>query len=390
MPSFLIDKLERHSNRGPTDFGQAGDPQIDIPALRAALEKVPDPRARRGVRYPFTELLLVFVCAVFSGAKSLTMIAEWARHADTAGPLFAAGKVPSLATIHRLAARIDPEALDRAVNDWASAQARSRAKAGLAVIAVDGKEVRGAKNGTGARVFLMAALDHTTGAVTGQESITEKTNEIPHFGALMDKLGDLSGAVITADALHTQAGHAKDLHTRGAHYVFTVKANQPRLRERISSQTWSTRRPQYVHREKAHGRTTAWEATTQTAQEWIGFPHAAQTMRLTRDRHDHATGTKTREHVFVITSLPPGQATAEDLARYIRGHWGIENRIHWVRDVTYGEDASQVRTGNAAHVMATLRNLAISIHRFTGATNIAQALRAAARNPRIARNLTGL
>lgn len=105
-------------------------------------------------------------------------------------------------------------------------------------IAIDGEEVRGAKNGAGSRVFLMAALDHDTGTVIGQESIGEKTNEIPHFAMLIDQLGDVTGLIITADALHTQHGHAQLLHERGAHYVFTVKANQKRLRERIASQTW--------------------------------------------------------------------------------------------------------------------------------------------------------
>ena len=382
MPSSLTSLLESHSTGGP-DYGQ-----IDVQALRAALGQVPDPRARRGVRYPFEDLLLVLVGAVFSGAKTLTMIVEWARHAAASGTLFASGKIPSLATIHRVAAGMDAEALDTAVNAWTRARVQDRGA--RPVIAVDGKEARGAKNGGGARVFLMAALDHHSGTVIGQESIGEKTNEIPHFAALMDRLGDLSGAVITADALHTQSGHAEDLHARGAHYVFTVKTNQARLRKRISTQTWSTRKPAFIQREKAHGRTTVWSVTAQRAQDWIAFPHAAQTIRLTRDRHNHATGEKSREHVFVITSLPPEQATAAEIAGYIRGHWGIENRLHWVRDTAYSEDTSQIRTGNAAHVMATLRNLAISIHRLAGTTNITSALRAAMRNPRIARNLTGL
>ena len=103
-------------------------------------------------------------------------------------------------------------------------------------------------------------------------------------------------------------------------------------------------------------------------------------MGLTRDRHDHKTGETSREHVFVITSLPADRVSPEQLADYIRGHWGIENLLHWVRDVTFDEDRSQVRTGNAAHVMASLRNLAISIHRLTGASNIAKALRNAMRN----------
>jgi hypothetical protein len=92
--------------------------------------------------------------------------------------------------------------------------------------------------------------------------------------------------------------------------------------------------------------------------------------------------------VFVITSLSPGEATPEQLAAYVRGHWGIENRLHWVRDVIYGENHSQIRTGHAAHVMAILRNLAISLHRLNGATNIAQVLRTAMLNPRITHVLT--
>lgn len=388
MISSLTQVLERHSSTLPAGTSESGYEAIDTVSLRAALEKVPDPRACRGIRYPFTGLLLILVCAVFSGAQTLTMIGEWARHAAATGNLFPSGKVPSLATIHRVAARIDPVALDAAVSTWVRDQTRERTT--VPVIAVDGKEARGAKNGAGARVFLMGALDHATGTVIGQESIGEKTNEIPHFATLMDRLGDLSGVIVTADALHTQREHAKYLHGRRAHYVLTVKDNQRALRKRISSQTWSTRPVQHTCREKGHGRTTVWQVTTQPAQDWIGFPHAKQTIRLTRDRHDHKTGAKTREHVFAITSLTADQATPEQLAGYIRGHWGIENRLHWVRDVTYREDASQVRTGHGAHVMASVRNLAISIHRLAGATNIAEALRTAMRDPQIARRLTGL
>src|SRR5699024_7540889 len=125
--------------------------------------------------------------------------------------------------------------LDDAVNDWTRTQARSATTGKPEVIAVDGKEVRGAKNGAGSRVFLMAGLDHGAGAVIGQESVGEKTNEIPHFASLLDQLGDLTGTINTADALHTQTGHATDLHRRGAHFLFTVKENQPGLRDRISS-----------------------------------------------------------------------------------------------------------------------------------------------------------
>lgn len=342
MLSSLTSPLTRYSATTSSSATGQDLTRIDTISLREALEKVPDPRAKGGVRYSFTELLLTIVCAVFSAAKTLTMITEWAHDATATTPLFPSGLAPSLSTINRVIARIDPVALDNAVNDWARVRAKEHARDAPLVIAIDGKEARGAKNGAGTRVFLMAALDHATGMVVGQESIGEKTNEIPHFAGLMGRLGDLQGVVVTADALHTQRDHANYLHTQGAHYVLSVKNNQRALRDRISSQTWSTLTVQHACREKGHGRTPTWQTTIQHAQEWISFPHAKQTMRLTRDRYDHKSGT-TREHMFVITSFPPQQASPKQLADYIRGHWGIENRLHWVRDVTFDEDWSQIR-----------------------------------------------
>ena len=143
---------------------------IDTISLRAALAKIPDPRSKRGVRYSFAELLLIIVCAVFSGAKTLTMITEWAHDAALTTPLFPSRLVPSLATIHRVIANIDPVALDNAVDGWVRQLVREQTKGGSRVIAIDGKESRGAKDGGAKRVFLMAALDHATGTVVGQES----------------------------------------------------------------------------------------------------------------------------------------------------------------------------------------------------------------------------
>lgn len=138
------------------------------------------------------------------------------------------------------------------------------------------------------------------------------------------------------------------------------------------------------------GWTTTWQITVQPAQSWISCAHTTPTIRGTRDRTDHRTGSKTREQVFEITSLTPEHASPAQIAALIRGHWGIENKVHWVKDVTYDEDRSQIRTGNAPRIMAAMRNLAISIHRLAGATNIAHATRAAMREPNIARQLTGL
>lgn len=374
MPSSLIEAIDA-----------AGIPADTPPGVLAdVLGLVPDPRDRRGVRYPLSEILAILVCAVVAGSRTLTTITEWAAHAAQSRPLTVSGVVPVLSTIARIASLIDPAELERALHAWVREQVKGEA------IAIDGKEVRGAKNADGSRVFLMAAITHDSGCVIGQEAIGEKTNEIPHFAPLLDQLGDLHGRVITADALHTQHQHAENLHARGGHYVFTVKRNQPGLHDRIASQTWASLPVQHTVREKAHGRITTWQITSQPAQPWIGFPHAAQTIRLTRDRTDPRTGHSTREHVYAITSLTPSDASPQRLNELIRGHWSIENRLHWVRDVTYDEDRSQIRTGNAPRIMVALRNLAISIHRLHGATNIAKATRAGTRDPETARALTGL
>lgn len=394
MSSSLTDLSERHSES--VEFFT----DADLPSLREALSVLTDPRKPRGVRYVFTELLLVIVAAVISGSKTLTMIAEWAQDAHERQVLGAwtRHRTPSVPTLHRIVAAIDPEALDTAISYWVCHRLHTMAGPGqqagsLSAVAVDGKEVRGAKHGGGTKTMLMAALDHHSGTVLGQESVGEKTNEIPHLPVLLDRLDPdgtgLHGMVITADALHTLAQQARAITGRGGHYLFTVKTNAKALRAQIASSNWARNPPQHRTREKAHGRTNTWETTVIGAPARIDFPGARQIIRIQRGRSEHS-GQDTGEIVYAITSLPPETAQAATLAGLLRGHWGIENRLHWIRDTAYNEDASQVRTGNAAHVMASLRNLAISILRLAGHTNITAALRHYGRDPQRAAKLTGL
>lgn len=384
MPSSLTTLASRHHQAVELFTDE------DLPSLREALSTLTDPRKARGVRYLFTELVLVCVAAVISGAKSLTMIAEWAADAHHRQVLGSWKSTPSVATLHRVLSALDPVALDGAISGWIThlARATTVGDTGVQAIAVDGKEVRGAKHGGGQKVFLMAALHHRTGTVQAQEAVGDKTNEIPHLPGLLDKLGDLPNTVITADALHTLAQQATAITDRGGHYLFTVKTNARTLHQQLCSVSWSRQAPQYRTQEKAHGRTSSWEATAITAPARICFPAAAQLLRLHRGRTDH--GETTGEIVYAITSLPPDKATAAELAMLLRGHWGIENRLHWIRDTAYTEDTSQIRTGTAAHAMASIRNLAISIHRLAGHTNITATLRHYGRDPQLAADLTGL
>jgi hypothetical protein len=198
----------------------------DAPRLLALLARVTDPRHRRGIRHRLVIILGLAVCAVLAGARSFTAIAEWAADADeeTLRGLGVIGTVPSESTIRRALQRLDADSFDELAGQWA-AQQTAPASGARRVIAVDGKTSRGSGGDQQPARHLLAALDHARGVVLGQAEVGAKTNEIPPFTTLLDRIG-ITSAVITADALHTQREHATYLHLRGAHYVITVKRNQ--------------------------------------------------------------------------------------------------------------------------------------------------------------------
>ncbi|HEX2301672.1 MAG TPA: ISAs1 family transposase, partial [Pseudonocardiaceae bacterium] len=262
---------------GPDAWREEADARASTD-LVAALAAVPDPRARRGIRHRLVTVLALAVCAVLAGARSYVAIAEWA-HDLPLGVRVRLGlsvhrATPSESAVRRLLQKVDPQALDRAVSDWVIARAartspptpgpptpgpptpgppqssvprdaqQPNAGSGPAhiaaprprvsspriqsprVIAVDGKSARGARLADERAVHLLAALDTSSGIVLGQSVVDGKTNEITAFTPLLDRI-DITDAIITADALHTQDEHARYLHRRGAHYVFIVKGNRP-------------------------------------------------------------------------------------------------------------------------------------------------------------------
>jgi len=254
---------------------------------------------------------------------------------------------------------------------------RTREVDGRRVIAIDGKTVRGARTREQAAPHLVAALDQAAGTVLGQLQVTEKSNEIPCVRTLLACF-DLSGAVVSVDAMHTQTETATAITAAGGDYVLTVKANTPTLHRQLKQLPWKN---VSAHRatQTGHGRRVTRTIKVLQAPDWISFPGAAQVAQLRRTVT--RAGKKTVEVVYLITSANHTAAQPRALATWVQGHWGIENKLHWVRDVTYDEDRSQVRTGNAPRVMATLRNTAISLLRLDGWDNIAAALRHHARHP---------
>jgi predicted transposase YbfD/YdcC len=352
-----------------------------IPAVRSQylldlLAQVPDPRKRRGRRHPLAGLLAVGIAAVIAGSRSFAAIGQWAADAgaDVLAGLGAARGPAEESTFRRAFALVSPDVLDQVLGTWL--WTRAVQICGRLVIAVDGKAVRGAKDKDGKVPHLVAALAHGIGAVLGQAAVTAKSNEIPAVRDLLKAFTDLAGAVITIDAMHTQSDTAQAINGRGADYVMTVKGNMPTLYRQLKKLPWA-RIPAVSSVSTEHGRRARRTIKAALAPAWIEFAGAAQVAQLRRTVTEK--GKKTVEVIYLITS--DRNASPAALAAWVRGHWHIENKLHWVRDVTYQEDKSLVRTGNAPRVMATLRSLAISLLRLNGHANIAAANRHHARDP---------
>jgi predicted transposase YbfD/YdcC len=376
------------------------------PGLFECLAAVPDPRSPRGVRHRLVYILALAAAAVLGGATSLLAVGEWVADAPV-NTLTALGGVPDRltgrcpvpdeSTIRRVLSHVDGDALDRAVSRWLSTRrpepaaprgAGAKRRRRLRALAVDGKSLRGAARANGRKIHLLAAVDHASGLVLAQLDVGEKTGEITCFQPLLDTIEDLHGVVVTSDALHTQRGHARYLQQRGAHYIVVVKRNQKNLHRQLKALPWHEVPLHGRTRGNGHGRREIRRIKVCTVADLL-FPGACQAIQVKRRRVDRKTGKTTITTVYAVTSLSAHQASPTQLAALIRGHWQVE-AVHHIRDVTFAEDASQLRTGNAARAMATCRNLAIGALRLSGTTNIAAGLRHNARDPARPLALLGL
>ncbi|WP_234326925.1 ISAs1 family transposase [Streptomyces sp. NRRL S-337] len=357
---------------GPLDAGGIAD-------LRPYFDSVPDPRARRGRWYSLTAILLVCACAVVSGARSIEELAEWGQRASSA-LLTVIGirrhlpgwrHAPSPATIGRVLAAVDGDALDRAVGAYLADRHRAatgpdQAMSACAsrlprVIAVDGKALKGAARLTATRRHLLSAVTHGTVVTLAQVEVGTKTNETSHFRPLLAPL-DLAGTVVTFDALHSVKANISWLvEIKRAHYIAVIKTNQPVAHRQIAGLPWQGIPVQHTASETGHGRRESRSIKTCGISDGLGgiaFPHALLAIRVHRRRKQ--TGAReTRESVYAVTSLHAHQAGPADLATAIRGHWGIENSSHHIQDHPSDPRRTQASTPHPGHHQRSghLRNL---------------------------------
>jgi predicted transposase YbfD/YdcC len=371
-----------------------------LPSLKDALAEVPEFRQAQGRRYDLLPVLLLCCVAVMCGARSQSAIAEWGanygeRWLTRLG--ISRRRGPSQPTLHRIFKGLDGVRLEQCVTAWAErVMAACAAPPGaLEGLALDGKSLRGSAQQGAAESHLVSALSHRLGVVVAQLGVVDKSHELGHLGPLLEALV-LEGRVITADALHTHADVARKIIAAGGDYLLPVKANQPVLREDIALV--------FAHAERLSDTITSAQITDQhgsrietrrlqastALQGYTDFPGHQQVLELQRIITDKRSGRTRREVVHGITSLSPARASSSQLLMLWREHWRIENRLHWVRDVTFDEDRSQVRTERIPQVMATLRNIAISLIRICGGENIAAACRHYAAQPKLALAAVGI
>ena len=378
-------------------------------SLVEAFAQIPDPRKARGIRHGVLAIVLLGACAVLTGARSFAAIGEYAHDIGRTilDRLGVGVVVPHASTIRRVLQDLDPDAVEAAMRTWALAQLADRPAADgvpvreqRQVLTLDGKTVRGAHIPAGAdtsadtsadagtggyrQPHLVSVLDQGSGVVLGQVQVEAKGSEVAAFPTLLEGL-DLTDVLITADAVHTNRHHADYLHRRGGHYLLTAKLNQPTLLRRLRALPWKQIGVAARERGRGHGRVETRSISVVSLQpcpDLSGpfFPHAAQAVKVVRRRRALGSTKWTTVTVYAITSLTALEADPVLLARWLRGHWAIE-ALHWVRDVSFDEDRSQVRTRNGPQIMAALRNLVITALRLAGVTNIAAALRRHAREP---------
>ena len=367
----------------PTDVPFA----FDLHALAAVFAALPDQRARRGIRYPLAPLLALAVCAKLAGHSRIAALADWARlRADDLAALFHLPRatMPHPSTWSRIfAAAVDVEALEQALGQFFQAtQHRAEVPArGSLILAVDGKTLRGtipAGHTTG--VHLVAAYLPEQGVVLAQLAVDRKENEIVVVPTLLAQL-DLMGMVVVGDAMQTQRKLSIQIVEAGGDYLWFVKENQPtvyadieRLFTPVPSLPGTSEEPTDFTTarqiDQAHGRLEERCITVSSwLQEYTDWPYLAQVFKL--ERTIWGAGKAVREVRYGVTSLPATVANAERLLTIARAEWGIENGLHYRRDVSLDEDASRLRRGRGPQVMAALNNAVVSVVLRAGERNLA-------------------
>lgn len=385
----------------------------EILPLIEILEKIPDPRKAKGKRYKLSSILLICFMATICGYKHYSGFSEFCKnYKDVLSDiLLFDNKTPCEVTFFNVLKKVGIKKFEKIICKWVETILSEEE-----AISIDGKTLRGTKKQGGKYYHLLSAFSERFGITVFQSSVDSKTNEITGVIELLKGL-TIEGKIFTMDALLTQKAIAKTIVSGKGDYVMIAKDNQEFLREDIELLVEADEKfgitEEYIQTEKGHGRIETRKITLTDSKDIIEFPGVNQVFMIERWVKKPYSANQNRyfftlsqlltynligtlaiyffifpkesyERVFGLTSLKKEKANAKRILSLVRGHWGIENRSHWVRDVTFDEDRSQVKDSEIAQFMALFRNIAIGLIRFAGFVNISKALRFYASNPVLA------
>jgi predicted transposase YbfD/YdcC len=374
---------------------------FDMDSLYATLNKIPDTRQRRGKRYPLPTLLMLIVLAKMGGEDKPNGIAEWI--ANRATQLNEMGilpreRAPSHMTYRRVLQEvIDPQEFEQVVGQFH--QSRLKKQHNI-VFSMDGKTLRGTiPNGEMRGTHLLAIYQPQQGLVLAEAQVESKENEIVIAPKILKQI-HLEGAVVIADAMHTQRTVSAQIVEAGGNYIWTAKENQPRTHWAIQKlfvhEVCNLRQGCALNKDfqmtvcvnKNRGRLEKRTLTVSSLlNEYLDWPHVAQVFRLEKTIWHPRHKGQTREITYGLTSLPADKASPDKLLSLLRQYWGIEAGLHFRRDVTLHEDATRMTVGKSGHNMAILNNLIIGLCLHSGHQNLAKARRLFCAQPKKALDL---
>lgn len=373
----------------------------DLGSLYDYLLRVPDTRGYKGRRYSLISLLVVMVLAKLGGEDKPSGITDWV--AERFSQLKSMGVMvrdepPCHMTYRRVLRQvIDAEAFDELVRQYHQQYLKTEQEM---LLTMDGKTMRGTiPSGEMRGTHLLTVYSPEQGLVLAQAQVEQKENEIVVAPQILEQV-NLSGAVVMGDAMHTQREISRQIVASGGHYVWFAKDNQPRTRWAIEKlfmhemcnlrqgASLSKDIQVFTKTNKGHGRIeTRTIYVSPLLNEYLEWPHVGQVFRLERCRWHNRYRGKTREIVYGLTDLRQDQALPKRLLKLTRQYWGIENGLHYRRDVTLREDATRITKGQAGRNMAILNNLVIGLCLRRGYSNVAQVRRRFCAHPDLALQL---
>jgi predicted transposase YbfD/YdcC len=361
---------------------------FDVGELATYLEQMHDSRDSRGKIYPLGVLLAAIILAKLAGEDKLSGITEWIRlRCGVLVELFNLKhqRMPCLNIIRWVLQEVvlaeELEAVLRGYLHETYGGQQSQ------LVAIDGKTMRGTiPKGANQGVHLLAAYLPAEGIVLGQVMVSDKENEIVAAPELIDGL-DLKNKVVCGDAMHTQRELSAKVLARGGDYLWFLKDNQPNLladvelffqppQKAAGCSLAPMRQTVAQTTEKRHGRLETRVLTLMVDETcFVDWPGVRQVVKVERRVLHLRTGLQSTEVVFAITSCGPDKASADQLLSWVRHYWGIENGLHYRRDVTLREDATRMTQPSMARAVAAINNFVIGLSRKLGYTNLASARR---------------